>query len=73
MEFAMSGQPCIPNPEVAKRLLANLRQTHLEMNEFNIELDRLVARIERDLQQQKLTRKGRSQISFPAESTEVTG
>jgi hypothetical protein len=73
MEFAMSGQPCIPNPEVAKRLLANLRQTHLEMNEFNIELNALVVRVEHNLQQQKLTRKRRSQLSFPTESTEVTG
>ncbi len=69
----MSGQPCIPNPEVAKRLLANLRQTHLEMNEFNIELDALVVRVEQNLQQQTLTHKRRSQLSFPTESTEVTG
>jgi predicted GNAT family acetyltransferase len=69
----MSDQPRIPNPETAKRLLANLRQTHLEMCEFNRELDKIAARVEHDLQQQRLRRMGRSHVSFMTESNEVVG
>jgi hypothetical protein len=69
----MSDQPRIPNPETAKRLLANLRQTHLEMCEFNRELDTITARIEHDIQQQRLSRMGRSHVSFTIESNEVVG
>ena len=56
----MNNQPRIPDPETAKRLLANLRQTHLEMHEFNLELEALTAQVEADIQQQKLRRMGRS-------------
>jgi hypothetical protein len=73
MEFSMNNQPHIPNPETAKRLLANLRQTHLEMCEFNRELDMITNRIEHDLQQQRLRRMGRSHVSFMTESNEVVG
>jgi hypothetical protein len=69
----MSDQPRIPNPETAKRLLANLRQTHLEMCEFNRELDEITARVEQDLQRQRLSRMGRSHVSFMTESNEVVG
>lgn len=69
----MNNQPRIPDPETAQRLLANLRQTHLEMHEFNLELDAITARVEADIQQQKLRRVGRSQVSFPTESNEVSG
>jgi hypothetical protein len=69
----MSDQPRIPNPETAKRLLANLRQTHLEMCEFNRELDEITARVEQDLQRQRLSRMGRSHVSFKTESNEVVG
>jgi hypothetical protein len=69
----MSDQPRIPNPETAKRLLANLRQTHLEMCEFNRELDTITARIEHDIQRQRLSRMGRSHVSFTPESNEVVG
>jgi hypothetical protein len=69
----MSDQPRIPNPETAKRLLANLRQTHLEMCEFNRELDEITARVEHDIQQQRLSRARRSHVSLMAESNEVVG
>jgi hypothetical protein len=69
----MNDRPRIPNSETAKRLLANLRQTHLEMCEFNRELDEITARVEADIQQQRLRRMGRSHVSFTTESKEVTG
>jgi hypothetical protein len=69
----MSDLPRIPDPETAKRLLANLRQTHLEMCEFNRELDEITVGIEQDLQQQRLSRMGRSHVSFMTESNEVVG
>jgi hypothetical protein len=73
VKFVMNNQPRIPKPETAKRLLANLRQTHLEMCEFNCELDEITARVEQDLQQQRLSRARRSHISFMTESNEVVG
>jgi hypothetical protein len=73
VKFVMHNQPRIPNPETAKRLLANLRQTHLEMYEFNRELDEITARVEHDFQQQRLRWMGRSHVSFITESNEVIG
>jgi hypothetical protein len=49
VEFAMNDRPHVPNPETAKRLLANLRQTHLEMHEFNLELEEIAAQVEHDI------------------------
>lgn len=69
----MSDRPRIPDPETAKRLLANLHQTHLEMCEFNRELDEITARVEHDIQQQRLDRARRSHLSFTTDSKEVTG
>jgi hypothetical protein len=56
----MNKQPHIPDPETSKRLLANLRRTRLEMEEFNLQLDEIIARFEQDLSQQKLQRVRRS-------------
>jgi hypothetical protein len=50
MESAMTNQPQVPDPETAKHLLANLRRTHLEMEEFNLELEEITAKIEHDIQ-----------------------
>lgn len=47
MGFIMNEQSRIPNPETVKRLLASLRQTRLEMQQFNLEL----AKINNDLEQ----------------------
>ena len=49
-------QPHAPDSETSKRLLANLRQTRLEMREFNLELEEIMARLEQDLRQQRLQR-----------------
>ncbi|MEG4319227.1 MULTISPECIES: hypothetical protein [unclassified Microcoleus] len=52
----MSKQPRIPDPETAKRLLANLRRTHLEMEQFNLELAEINARLEEVNRQKRLSR-----------------
>ncbi|NJM76089.1 MAG: hypothetical protein HC852_10210 [Acaryochloridaceae cyanobacterium RU_4_10] len=69
----MNNQPRIPDPETAQRLLANLRQTHLEMCEFNLELEAITARVEYDIQQQRINRARRSHLSLTTESTELSG
>ncbi|MGB8700281.1 MAG: hypothetical protein WCD18_12765 [Thermosynechococcaceae cyanobacterium] len=56
----MSNQLCPPDLEAAKRLLANLRQTHFEIQDFNLDLEEITARIEYDLRQQKLIRERQS-------------
>ncbi|MEA5469107.1 hypothetical protein [Spirulina sp. 06S082] len=40
----------IPNLATRQRLLANLRRTHLEMEELNLELAEMIAKLESDLQ-----------------------
>lgn len=50
----MTDKPRVPDPETSKRLLANLRQTRLEMQEFNLELDEINAKLEHDIRQQRL-------------------
>lgn len=52
----MSQQPCIPDPETSKRLLANLRKTRLEMKESSLELDEILARLEQESRQRQLER-----------------
>jgi hypothetical protein len=56
MEPVMTEPPRIPDPETAKRLLNNLRRTHIEMEEFNLELEQITAKLERDIRQQSLKR-----------------
>ena len=55
-EFTMNKQPRIPDAETSKRLLTNLRKTNLEMQEFNLQLNELIARFEQELCEQKLKR-----------------
>jgi hypothetical protein len=50
----------MPDPETAERLLANLRRTHLEMQEFNLELEDIAAKLENHNRQQRLKRVRRS-------------
>ncbi len=52
----MTNKPRVPDPETSKRLLANLRRTSLEMQEFNLELDEINAKLEHDARQQRLAR-----------------
>lgn len=66
----MTKQPRIPDPETSKRLLANLRRTRLEMEEFNLELAQINARLEHELHQQRLKRVRRTLGVLAAESHE---
>ncbi|MGK7943027.1 MAG: hypothetical protein AB4058_00980 [Microcystaceae cyanobacterium] len=45
-----------PNAETSQRLLTNLRRTRLEMKEFNLELEEMIAQLDQELCQQKLKR-----------------
>ena len=56
----MNDQLHIPDPEVDKRLLANLRRSRLEMEELGLQLEEVIANLERDLRQQRLQRVRRS-------------
>ena len=64
----MIKQPRIPDPETSKRLLANLRKTHLEMQEFNEELAEINARLAQYISQQRLQRVRRSLEVLAVES-----
>jgi hypothetical protein len=56
----IDNQSRMPDPETAERLLANLRRTHLEMQEFNLELEDIAAKLENHNLQQRLKRVRRS-------------
>lgn len=53
----MSQKTIIPNPETRKRLVANLRQTRFELQDFGLQLEELLANIEKELRDQKLERR----------------
>jgi DNA-binding protein H-NS len=57
----MTKQPRIPDPEISKQLLANLRQTRLEMAEFNLELAEINTKLEEHIRQQR-SNQGRQYI-----------
>lgn len=52
----MTEQPQIPDKETRKRLIKNLRQTRLELQEFGIELEEIIALLEKDIREQRLKR-----------------
>lgn len=52
----MTSKPRIPDPETAKRLVANLRRSRLAMEEATLELEELTARLEHDIRQKRLAR-----------------
>jgi hypothetical protein len=56
----VKNQSPMPDPKTAERLLANLRRTHLEMQEFNLELEEISAKLENHNRQQRLQRVRRS-------------
>jgi hypothetical protein len=53
MKSPTTKQPRIPDPEISKQLLANLRQTRLEMVEFNLELAEINTKLEEHIRQQR--------------------
>jgi hypothetical protein len=52
----MSQQSFIPNPETRKRLVTNLRQTRLDLQDFGLQLEELLAGVEKEIREQKLKR-----------------
>lgn len=56
----MNDQPRIPDPEVDKRLLANMRQNRLRVEEAMLELEEITAKLEYDIRQQRLAQVRRS-------------
>lgn len=50
----MTNQPRIPEPETAKRLLANLRQSRLAMESATLELEDITMQLENHSRQQRL-------------------
>ncbi len=46
----------MPNQETRKRPITNLRQTRLELQDFGLQLEELLAGIEREIREQKLKR-----------------
>lgn len=56
MEPAMTNQPRIPDAETRARLLSSLRQTRLELEEFGLQLEEVIAGLEKHIREQKLQR-----------------
>jgi len=54
----ISQIPRIPDPETSKRLLANLRQTNLEIQDFNRKLDEINDKLVSNLEKQWSKRRG---------------
>jgi len=52
----MTEQYPIPDEETRNRLVKNLRQTRLELQEFGLELEEIIALLEKDIRQQRLKR-----------------
>lgn len=45
----MTSELRIPDPETAKRLIANLRRSRLAMEEATLELEEITAQLEHDI------------------------
>jgi len=52
----MTSQPHIPDPETAKRLLANLRRSRLAMEAATLELEDITMQLENSSRQRRLLR-----------------
>lgn len=52
----MTSQPRIPDPETAKRLLANLRRSRLAMEAATLELEDITMQLENESRQRRLVR-----------------
>lgn len=56
----MTGEPRIPDEATRKRLLANLRQGILDLQEFGLQLDEILVGLEKHNREQKMKRIQRS-------------
>ena len=52
----MTEQPHIPNEQTRKRLLANLRQGILDLQEFGLQLEEVEALLDQQIREQKRKR-----------------
>ncbi len=60
----MSKQSFIPNPETRKRLVTNLRKTRLDLQDFGLQLEELLAGVEKEIREQKLKRLQKNQVNI---------
>jgi hypothetical protein len=56
MEFIMNNKTSIPDQQTRKRLIINLKKSRLDLQEFGLELEELLATLEKDVREQKLKR-----------------
>lgn len=56
VESIMTEHYPIPDEETRKHHLKNLRQTRLKLQEFGLELEEIIALLEKDIRQQRLKR-----------------
>jgi hypothetical protein len=52
----MTEQPRIPDEATRKRLLDNLRQSRLDLQEFGLQLEEVLAGLEKHIREQKFKR-----------------
>lgn len=68
MEFMMNEKPFIPNQETRKKLVSNLRQTRLDLQDFGLQLEELLAGIEKEIREQKAKRLEQYKQNLPVNS-----
>jgi hypothetical protein len=68
MEFAMTDQRPMPDPEKVKQIIATSRRRRLEMEISGIELEEVIAKLEHHNRQQRLNRIKQTLSSLDAES-----
>lgn len=61
----LTNQPRIPDPETRARLLSSLRQTRLQLEEFGLQLEEIIAGLEKHIREQKLQRIANTKQNFP--------
>ncbi|MGH2415715.1 MAG: hypothetical protein ACRDEA_18890 [Microcystaceae cyanobacterium] len=70
MEFTITQQPRIPNPETKARNVARMREACRQMDLVTLQLDELIAMVEADLRRQ---RRERLQRKSPSQTITETG
>jgi hypothetical protein len=68
MEFAMTDQRHMPDPEKVKQTIATSRRRRLEMEISGIELEEVIAKLEHHNRQQRLNRIKQTLSRLDAES-----
>ena len=56
MGFIMNNKRSIPNQQTRKYLITNLKKSRLDLQEFGLELEELLASLEKQVRKQKLKR-----------------